>query len=164
MAQNSQIPLQVLDVEAATHPTIGVLCDYWCSLAAGHPPARAAFDFMAIYKVAPNLLMTERLAPETFKFVYCGTVVADNFPRDVTGAVFGPNTPRVSRVSWPAIFSEVMDVPCLRYGRERIDWRNDEYRDILYGSCPLLGKDGRPAYAVTCLVFVERSPFDPRDA
>ncbi len=162
MAQNCQIPLQVLDVEAVTNPVIGTLCDYWCTLAAGNPPHRTAFDFMKIYKVAPHLLMAERIAPETFKFIYCGTVVADNFPRDLTGATYGPTTPRVSRIDWQVFLSEVLDVPCLRYGRESIDWANEEHRDIIYGSCPLLGKDGRPTYVVTSLVFQRRSPFDPR--
>lgn len=164
MAQNCQIPLQVLDVEAVTNPMIGALCDYWCTLAAGHPPDRALFDFMRIYKVAPNLLMAERVAPETFRFVYCGTTVADNFPRDLTGATFGPTTPRMSRVDWPVFFSDVLDGPCLRYGRASIDWANEEYRDILYGACPLLGKNRQPAYVVACLVFLQRSPFDPRGA
>lgn len=163
MSQNCQIPLQILDLEAATNPLIGALCDYWCSLGAGHPPPRSAFDFMSIYKVAPNLLMAERVGRETFKFVYCGTAVADNFPRDLTGAIYGPTTPRVSRVDWPVFFSTVLDEPCLRYGRELIDWPNEENRDIIYGACPLLGKDGRPTYVVTCLVFVQRSPFDPRE-
>jgi hypothetical protein len=162
MAQNCQIPLQVLDVEAVTNPMIGALCDYWCALAAGLPPDRALFDFMKIYKVAPNLLMAERVAPETFKFIYCGTAVAENFPRDLTGATYGPTTPRVSRVDWPIFFSEVLDGPCLRYGRVSIDWANEEHRDIIYGACPLTGKDGRPVYAVACLVFLPRSPFEPR--
>jgi hypothetical protein len=162
MAQNCQIPLQVLDVEAVTNPAIGALTDYWCTLAAGKPPDRTAFDFMKIYKTAPNLLMAERVAPETFKFIYCGTAVAENFPRDLTGATYGPMTPRVSRIEWGGIFKEVLDAPCMRYGRERIDWPNDEHRDIIYAACPLLGKDGRPTYVVTCLVFVLRSPFDPR--
>ena len=162
MAQNCQIPLQVLDVEAVTHPSITALCDYWCTLAAGHPPPRPAFDFMKIYKVAPNLLMAERIAPETFKFIYCGTSVADNFPRDLTGAVYGPTTPRVSRIDWPAFFSGVLDTPSMRYGRERIDWPNEEHRDILYGACPLL-KDGCPTYVVTCFAFVQRSPYDSRE-
>ena len=64
MAQNCQIPLQVLDVEAVTNPMIGVLTDYWCARAAGKPPDRSAFDFMKIYKTAPNLLMAERVANE----------------------------------------------------------------------------------------------------
>lgn len=164
MAQNCQIPLQVLDVEAVTHPMIGVLTDYWCSLAEGKPAPRTAFDFMKIYKVAPNLLMAERLGHKTFKFIYCGTAVAENFPRDLTGATYGPATPCVSRIDWPVSFSIVLDEPCVRYGRVRIDWANAEHRDIIYGACPLLGKDGRPAYVVTCLVFVERSPFDSRES
>jgi hypothetical protein len=164
MAESCQIPLQVLDVEAATNPVIGTLCDYWSTLAGGRPPPRADFDFMKIYKTAPNLLMAERVGPQTFKFIYCGTQVADNFPRDLTGATYGPTTPRVSRIDWPVFFSEVLDGPCLRYGREQIDWVNEEHRDILYGACPLLGRNGRPAYVVACLVFVERSPFDPRGA
>ena len=163
MAQNCQIPLQVLDVDAVTHPVIAGLCDYWCALADGTPPARAQFDFMRIYKVAPHLLMAERVEPGTFKFIYCGTTVADNFPRDLTGATYGPTTPRVSRIDWPVFFGEVLDQPCLRYGRERIDWPNAEYKDIIYAACPLVGKDGRPSYVVACLVFVPRSPFDPHD-
>ena len=163
MAKNCRIPLQVLDIEAAAEPTIGALADYWCALAAGDPPERSAFDFMKIYKVAPNLLMAERVGRETFKFIYCGTAVADNFPRDLTGATFGPTTPRVSRIGWSLFFNDVLDGPCLRYGRESIDWANEEHRDILYGACPLLGKDGRPTYVVACLIFLPRSPFDPRD-
>lgn len=164
MAQTCEIPLQVLDVEAVTHPMIGTLAEYWRALGAGAPPARAAFDFMQIYKVAPHLLMAERLAPETFKFVYCGTAVADNFPRDLTGATYGPTTPRVSRIDWPGFFTQVLDSPCLRYGRERIDWANAENSDIIYCACPLLGKDGQPGYVVSCLVFLERSPFDAKSA
>ncbi len=164
MTSHYQIPLQVLDVEAVTHPTIGALADYWCALGAGAPPARASFDFMEIYKVAPHLLMAERVAPDTFTFIYCGTAVADNFPRDLTGATFGPTTPRASRIDWPGFYSVVLDNPCLRYGRERIDWANPESSDIIYCACPLLGKDGRPAYVVSCLVFLERSPFDAASA
>ena len=162
MTQSCQIPLQVLDVEAATNPTVGILCDYWCTLAGGYPPARTAFEFMSIYKIAPNLLMAERTDSQTFKFVYCGTAVADNFPRDLTGATYGPTTPRVSRVDWPIFFSEILDAPCLQYGRVQIDWANDQFGELIYGACPLLGKDGRPTYVVTCLVFQERSPFESR--
>lgn len=159
MAQNCRIPLQVKDAEAAVHPTIAALCDYWCTLAEGQPPPRPAFDFMKIYKVAPNLLMAERLAPQTFKFVFCGTTVANNFPRDLTGLTYGPATPRISHVDWPDFFGDVLDTPCLQYGRVAIDWPNEEHRTIIYGACPLLGKGGRPDYVVSCLVFVQRSPF-----
>lgn len=160
MAQGCQIPLQVLDIEAATNPTIASVCDYWCTLADGELPPRKAFDFMAVYKAAPYLLMAQRLAPETFKFIYCGTFVADNFPRDLTGAVYGPTTPRVSQVNWPGFFGEVLDVPCMQYGRVHIDWRNDNYGDLIYGACPLTGPNDTPAYVVCCLVFLRRSPFD----
>lgn len=162
MASASQIPLKVLDVEAVTHPVIASIADYWCALNGGRPPARKDFDFMQIYKAAPHLLLAERIAPLTFKFVYCGTAVANNFPRDLTGAVYGPNTVRVSGIRWPTIFCDVLDGPVLEYGRERMDWPNDEYSDIIYGAFPMLAPTGLASYVLACLIFMPRSPFDPR--
>lgn len=156
MALNCQIPMRVLDAEAATHPAIATLSEYWCTLAEGRIPPRAAFDFMKIYKVASHLMMAERVAPETFKFIYCGTGVADNIPRDVTGLTYGPASPSATRIGWTAFYNEILERPHIRYGREPIDWPNDEHRDLLYGACPLLGKDGRPTYIVAALVFVLR--------
>lgn len=159
MAQGCQIALHVLDLEAATHPTIATMCDYWCTLNNGLPPSRKAFAFMSIYKVAPHLLVAERIAPHTFKFIYCGTHVADNLPHDLTGFVYGPDTPRASSVNWPALCDDIVDGPCVRYDRLRIDWRNDDYGEILYGACPMCDADGQSAYVVGCLVFIRRSPY-----
>ncbi len=162
MAQSCQIPIQVLDVEAATDAVIASVCDYWASLNGGKPAPRRAFEFMEVYKAAPHLLMAERVGDHAFKFIYCGTAVAHNFPLDLTGKIFSPETMRVSGIRWPMFFSQVLDTPCLRYGREPIDWPNDEYAEIIYGICPLTSDTGVPSHVVACLVFVERSPYAQR--
>jgi len=159
MAPACQIPINVLDMDAATDPVIATVCDYWCSLNGGRPPPRKAFDFMAVYKAAPHLLMAERIGPGSFKFIYCGTFVANNFPLDLMGKTFTPQTARMSRVNWPGFFTETLDTPCLRYGREPVDWPNDEYGEIIYGTFPLTDEQGRGSHSLGCLVFVKKSPY-----
>ena len=160
MSKACQIPIKELDPEAARHPKITDLFDYWCGLNNGHPPARKAFDFMSVYHTAPNLLMAERVDERSFKFIYCGTFVADNFPLDLTGKVFTPQTARISRVNWPGFFSESILTPSIRYGREPVDWPNDVYKEILYGVFPLAGEDGQCAFALACLIFLEKQAYD----
>jgi hypothetical protein len=129
---------------------------YWRSLNVGTVPPKSRFDFMAIYRNAPHLLMAERLATGLFRFVYCGTWVAENFPLDLTGKTYTADSPRVSRVPWPVFFAEVIDTPCVRFGNEPIDWPNREFSDIDYGIFPLCNDDGKICYALACLVFIER--------
>ena len=156
--RSCQIPIHILDIEAATDSVIAEVMDYWCGLNDGLPPARKAFEFMAVYKAAPHLLMAERIAPAMFRFIYCGTFVAENFPLDLTGKTFAPDTMKVSGVNWPSFFTDALDTPCLRYGRENLDWPNDEYGQITYGVCPLTDDGNRPAFALACLTFVKKSP------
>ncbi|GEM_PF-6283807 len=104
MTIECQIPIRELDAEAARHPTISELFTYWRSLNQGLPPTRKSFDFMSVYSVAPNLLMAEHVDKFAFRFIYCGTFVADNFPLDLTGKIFTPQTARISQVNWPSFF------------------------------------------------------------
>lgn len=55
---------------------------------------------MNIYQQAPHLLMSERVVPKTFSFIYCGTHVAENFLLDLTGKTFGPDSLEASRIPW----------------------------------------------------------------
>ncbi len=41
-----------------------------------------------------------------------------------------------------------------------MDWPNEEYREIVYGVFPLTKDDGRCAYALACLIFIEKQPYD----
>lgn len=146
---------------ARSAPQIARVERYWRSLNDGNPPAKASFDFMSLYKLAPNMLMAERMggdgaAPAAFRFIYCGTFVAENFPLDLTGKTFGPTTPRTSQVPWPLFFGESLARPCLRFGREPIDWPNREYYAIDYGVFPLTGADRKPRYALACLIFIQK--------
>ncbi len=143
-------------------PTIQALHDYWCSLREGLPPRRKAFEFMDIYKLAPNLLLSERVAPATFRFAYCGTTVADNLPRDLTGLVFAPQTARVTAVDFAQLYMEILGTPCWRFTRYAVDWPNAEYGSYLLGAGPLADEDGTLKYVLSCAVFQEKSPFAPR--
>jgi hypothetical protein len=145
--------------ESEADPVIAAVRAYWRALAGGALPARRAFDFMAVYRQAPHLLMAERLSAEAFRFVYCGTLVAENFPLDLTGQTFGPDTPRVSRVPWPRMFSGVLDAPGLHFGRMPIDWPNAKHHSIVFGIFPLADDAGAARFALACLCFVET----PRD-
>jgi hypothetical protein len=73
---------------------------YWCGLNDGAPPKRRAFEFMNIYQQAPQMLMSERFAPKTFSFIYCGTHASENFLLDLTGKTFGPDSAEVNRIPW----------------------------------------------------------------
>ena len=148
------ITIHCHDGDARTHPVISDLLDYWSSLNKGTPPKRTAFEFMAIYKIAPHLLMSERIAPKTFAFIYCGTHVADNFPLDLTAKTFGPDNVEASRIPWFDYKSEVLDTPCIRFGRDRFDWPNLDFDTILSGVFPLTDDDGMLRYALACLVFL----------
>lgn len=105
------LPIHSFDIEAERHPLISEVFTYWRGLNKGRPPPRKLFDFMSIYGTAPNLLMAERVDDRSFRFIYCGTFVADNFPLDLTGKIFTPQTARVSQVNWPGFFVEVMETP-----------------------------------------------------
>jgi hypothetical protein len=148
--------IAVRHAEAEADPVIAAVHDYWRQLAGGGLPARKAFDFMAVYRQAPHLLMAERIDRATFKFIYCGTTVAENFPVDLTGKRFGPETPRVSKVPWPVLFNSVLDGACIRFGAQAIDWPGPKFSLIHFGVFPLAGDDGPARYALASLVFVGR--------
>ncbi|MDX2223817.1 MAG: hypothetical protein SFV21_13785 [Rhodospirillaceae bacterium] len=141
--------------ESEADPVIAAVGDYWRGLARGALPPRRSFDFMAIYRHAPHLLMAERAADQAFRFVYCGTLVAENFPIDLTGRTFGPDTPRVSKVPWPRMFGGVLDTPGVLYGRMPIDWPNPRHRSIAFGIFPLADDTGAARFALACLCFEE---------
>ncbi|MDX2145834.1 MAG: hypothetical protein SFV19_20950 [Rhodospirillaceae bacterium] len=156
MAGHCNIPIREYSERARDHPIIASVFDYWCGLSDGRAPAKAAFDFMKVYQCAPYLLMAERNEPQRYKFIYCGTWVAENFPLDLTGKTYAADSPRVSRVEWPSFFSEVIDTPCVRFGNAPIDWPSRDFADIDYGVFPLCDTDGKLRYALACLVFNER--------
>ena len=158
MTRSPAIDVRCHDEEARAHPLLSALQDYWCGLNDGAVPRRKAFEFMDIYKIAPHLLMSERIAPRTFTFIYCGTHVADNFPLDLTGKTFNPDSVEASRIQWFDYKSEALDVPCIRYGRDAFDWPNVDLDTILYGVFPLTNDDAIPAYPLTGFVFEARQP------
>lgn len=138
---------------AEAEPEIAAVRAYWIKLCGGDVPAKRAFDFMGIYKQAPHLLMAERIAATEFKFIYCGTLIAENFPLDLTGKSYRPDTPRVSKVPWPRLFSTTLDTPCLRFGEMPIDWPGPKFGYARFGTFPLADDTGTPRYALACLVF-----------
>lgn len=162
MAPSCQIPLHILDVDAATDPTIQAVHDYWCGLNAGLPPRRKAFEFMDIYKAAPNLLLAERLEKGDIRFIYCGTAVAENIPRDLTGLVFTRRSARITAVDFEKTYAEILDTPCWHFARWPVDWPNTEYSDYLLGGGPLTDDAGKARYVLTCSVFVKKSPYTSR--
>lgn len=141
---------------AEADPIIAAVHAYWRGLNGGGVPARKAFDFMAIYREAPNLLLAECQQGATYRFIYCGTTVADNFPLDLTGKSYGPDTPRISKVPWPRLFSSVIDTPCIRFGEHSIDWPGPKFSQILFGAFPLADDAGRARFAMTALAFAGR--------
>lgn len=153
MATQPAIAVQSFDDDAQSHPVMAAVMDYWCSLKDGHPPARTQFEFMDIYKQAPHLLMAERVAPQTFCFIYCGTHVANNFPLDLTSKTFGPDNVEASQIPWFDYKTIVLDTPCIRFGRDALDWDNAEFDTILSGIFPLTDDDGLFTYPLACLVF-----------
>jgi hypothetical protein len=157
--QPEKVSVRSFDDDAPRQPLIAGVHAYWTSLNGGAVPKRRDFDFMAVYKTAPNLLMAERLEGGAFRFIYCGTFIAENFPLDLTGKVFTPATPRVSQVRWPVFFTEAITLPCIRFSREPVDWPNDDYAEVLNGVFPLADDPGTPAFALACLVFLPKSPF-----
>lgn len=156
MAATDAVKIAVPHAEAEADPLINRVHGYWRALNGGRMVARKAFDFMAIYREAPYLLMAERQGPATFKFVYCGTEVAEHFPLDLTGKSYGPDTPRISKVPWPILFTSVIDTPCVRFGKQTIDWAGPRYSKILYGVFPLSDDSGNGRYALASLVFSGR--------
>lgn len=156
MPQTSSIDTHCESDEARNHEVICAVADYWHSLNGGTPPARSQFDFMAIYKVAPYLLMSERVAPHTFSFIYCGTQVAENFPLDLTGKTFGPDNVEASRIPWFAYKSQSLDQPCIRYGCDHLDWPNMDFDTILSGIFPMTDDAQAIIYPLACLVFLNR--------
>ncbi len=157
MTSQPAIPIQSFDDEAGSHSVIAAILDYWCSLNEGAPLARNVFEFMDVYKQAPHLLMSERVAPQTFSFIYCGTHVAENFPLDLTGKTFGPDSVEVSKIPWFDYKTEALETPCIRLGRDRLDWANTNFDTILSGIFPLTDNDGALRYPLACLVFLSSS-------
>jgi hypothetical protein len=151
------VPIRELTAQARGQPIIAAVFDYWCGLNGGRAPTRPSFDFMKVYRCAPYLLMAEQVAVGRFKFIYCGTWVAENFPLDLTGKTYATESPRVSHVDWPSFFSEVIDTPCVRFGNAPIDWPSRDFSDIDYGVFPLSDADGQIRFALACLVFNERA-------
>lgn len=156
MSAPKPIEIAVGHAEAEGDAVVAAVHAYWRGLIGGGVPPRKTFDFMAVYQHAPHLLMSERVDRETFKFVYCGTAVAENFPLDLTGKSYGPETPRVSKVPWPTLFNSVLDIPCVRFGKWPIDWAGPRYAAVLFSACPLSGDDGAPRFALATLRFVGR--------
>ncbi|NKB44896.1 MAG: PAS domain-containing protein [Alphaproteobacteria bacterium] len=142
--------------EARAHPVIVAAAAYWTGLNGGRIPSRSQFEFMDIYQVAPHLLLSERVAPQTFTFIYCGTHVADNFPLDLTGKTFDPDKVKASRIPWFNYKSEALDEPCIRYGCDQFDWPNLDFNTILSGIFPLSDNDGVPRFSLACLVFLNQ--------
>jgi hypothetical protein len=144
---------------AASHPSaeatseIAAVRAYWEKLGSGAMPTKRAFDFMQVYKQAPHLLMAERTAPGAFKFIYCGTLIADNFPLDLTGKSYAPDTPRVSKIPWPRLFASALDVPCVGFGEMPVDWPGAKFAYARFGVFPLSDDSGAARYALACLVF-----------
>lgn len=162
MASSCQIPIQILDIDAATDSTIQSVHDYWCGLNEGRPPRRKAFEFMAMYKAAPHFLMAERIAQETYKFQYCGTAIADALPRDLTGLVFRPNTARLTSNDFSGFYTDVLDTPCWRFTRLPVDWPSEEFSEYLVGAGPLTDEAGIPRYVLSCSIFLKKSPYISR--
>jgi len=160
MTVEPAIEIRCHDEAARDHPLLVGLQAYWCSLNDGAPPPRKAFEFMDIYKIAPHLLMSERIAPRKFTFIYCGTHVAENFPLDLTGKRFSPESVEAGRIPWFDYKSEVLDGPCIRYGRDAFDWPNVDFDTILYGVFPLTDDDGKPSFPLAGFVF-EAQPSKP---
>ncbi|MBT4741282.1 MAG: PAS domain-containing protein [Rhodospirillaceae bacterium] len=140
--------------EARAHPVIATAAAYWAGLNTGSMPRRSHFEFMDIYQTAPHLLMSERIAPQTFAFIYCGTHVADNLPLDLTGKTFDPANVEVSGIPWFNYKSEALDGPCIRYGCDQLDWPNLDFDIILSAVFPLSDDDGEPRFPLACLVFL----------
>ena len=157
METHPSIPIQDHDDDAHAHPAMSAILSYWCALNEGNPPKRSVFEFMDVYQYAPHLLMSERVAPCTFSFIYCGTHVADNFPRDLTAKTYGPNSVEASHIPWFDYKSIAIDTPCIRFGRDRLDWPNTKYDTILSGIFPLTDDDGANRYPLACLVFLNSS-------
>lgn len=153
MSRHSGIDVHCESEEARDHPVIAAATDYWCGLNDGMPPTRSQFDFMAIYQVAPHLLMSERVAPHTFSFIYCGTHVAENFPLDLTGKTFGPDNVEASRIPWFEYKSQALDQPCMRYGSDHLDWPNFDFNTIWSAVFPMTDDEGLFKYSLACLVF-----------
>lgn len=141
------------DEAARDHPVISMVATYWLGLNSGQIPRRTQFEFMDIYQEAPNLLMWERIASQTFTFIYCGTHVANNFPLDLTGKTFDPAKVEASRIPWFNYKKEALDGPCIRYGCDRLDWPSLDFDIILSGIFPLADDVGQPRFLLACLVF-----------
>lgn len=161
MSESARIDIPRIDVQiesedARDHPIIAAVTQYWASLSGGTPPPRSQFDFMAIYKAAPYLLMSERVAPRTFRFIYCGTQVAENFPLDLTGKTFGPDNVEASRIPWFEYKSQSLDQPCVRYGCDELDWPSFDFDTILSGVFPMTDDEGVLKHPLACLVFLNR--------
>jgi len=153
MSQGIGIDTVCESEEARNHPVIAAATHYWCGLNNGMPPQRSQFDFMAIYKVAPHLLMSERIADRTFSFIYCGTQVAENFPLDLTGKTFSPENVEASRIPWFEYKSQSLDAPCVRYGCDHMDWPNLDFDTILSGIFPMTNNESVLTFPLACLVF-----------
>jgi hypothetical protein len=153
MDLDEPVPVAAAYAEAEAVPAIAGVRDYWRGLNGGRLPARRAFDFMAVYRQAPHLLLAQRTEPFRYSFVYCGTVVAENFPLDLTGKSYGPDTPKVSKVPWPRLFTAAIDGPAVHFGRWTIDWPGPRFEHVSFGVFPLSGDDRRPQFALACLVF-----------
>lgn len=147
------IAIAVSHAGAEAEPEIATVRAYWEKLGSGGVPTKRAFDFMQVYKQAPHLLMAEQVGPQAFKFVYCGTVIAEHFPLDLTGKSYGPDTPRVSKIPWPRLFATTLSQPCLRFGEMPIDWPGPKFAYARFGTFPLGDDSGTPKYALACLVF-----------
>ena len=154
MVTQPSIPVNNHNDEARLHPVIDAVQTYWFSLNKGRPPKRKAFEFMDVYQHAPHLLMSERVAPRTFSFIYCGTHVAENFPLDLTGKTFGPDSVEASQIPWFDYKTEALDEPCIRFGRDSLDWANTDFDVILFGIFPLTGDEGICRYPLACLIFL----------
>ena len=100
MTKTPKIPVRNHEDAASGHTVMRDVQDYWCGLNDGAPPKRRAFEFMHIYQQAPHLLMSERVAPKKYSFIYCGTHVAEIFPLDLTGKTFEPDSVEASRIPW----------------------------------------------------------------
>lgn len=155
MSQAPSISVQRHDPDAENHAAIKTVLEYWCSLNGGDTPRRSDFEFMDIYRVAPQLMMSERVAAKTFSFIYCGTGVADNSPLDLTGKTFGPDSVEASRIPWFDYKSTVLDGPCIRFGRDVLDWPNYDFDTIFSGIFPLDDAAGNHRFVLACLVFLK---------
>jgi len=146
--------LSVTNDAARADPRISAVFDYWRNLAPGCIPTRRQFDFMAVYRVAPYLILIRRIAPSHFKYVYFGTQLAELLGHDFTGEVNTPTNPGTTgTVDWPTRYEEFLSRHVVLFERRAIeDFPSRDFIDAYSMKCPLLDDAGEAAFMLNCLI------------